>query len=331
MRLVRPKKFEELKRLRGLPVSKTKGKALSSKKLYKRLNAGINLLTTISLALVTLICSSSPSQANDPGLFTLSIHTANSWVGIDKNYSLWAASINRDKVSVNTYRRNKLEQRDIDILKRFIVTKGVMQYGKDNENLTNDQTDILTQEFPNNLTPEVKLAKSIHITLWRGSEEKNAILINTPTAKKKWPEDIKYLLKLIARLTKEARPIECQGIGFLQSLEYEKETHTTWAQWAKSLNGNKEFHNLNEKEIETLPSNLKQMVQYPGFLVALTEEDLFLMTSLGWSTPIPKTGPERSENLRDRPLSIYDIWWGVIEYNKKLYGINAWKIIEQKQ
>lgn len=272
-------------------------------------------------------CAQAQAQSNTPASdsFTLSIHSVNSWVGIDQNYTLWAANLNRREILANTYREHRLNQKDIEILKRFIIGKGIMRYGKDSELITNEQTDLLTQEFPDSLTHEDKLNKTIHISLWREGEEKNIILATTASAKDKWSEDIRYLLKLVARLTKNAKPVECDGIGFLQSLEYKKDDYSTWAQWAKSLNSNKDFHKLTEKEIDGLPSNLKQMVKYPGFVVALKEVDLMLMTELGWSTPI-----DEGTTKKERPPTVYDIWWGALEFNQKIYAINAWKIVPKK-
>jgi hypothetical protein len=317
--------------LRSISKLSTKTKDISSRKSTKKcfnylltpaINSRLTLKSVLKLLLpigflVSLFVSPTTAKANtDSSSIALSIHSANNWIGIDQQFNLWAAKLDREKSEALTFRKTTISQKDKEILQRFILNKGVMKYSKENTSITNEQTEFLKDAVDNGMPPAQKIENITYINLWVGGDFKEVMLINTPSAKEKWPEDLKYLLKLVARITKEAKKFESEGIGFINNLDYQKDETSSWVQWAKMLNNGKEFHTLTEKELKELPTNLKQMVEYPGFIVPLSEQDLILMTALNWT--------EISED--EKKPSPFDVWWGIINYKEKTYAVNAWKI-----
>jgi hypothetical protein len=284
-------------------------KKLYIRKLWSLPTIIVTMLVTTS---VNNLAIEETSFKTTPSI-TISIHSGNTWLGMDDQYNLSVCKLDRDTMKVKSYRTIQLNQKEIEILHRFLLIKEVLKHQKENKALGESQGLLLKGQITETTDPKEKIKKTTHLKVWINGELKEAVLINDDITKDIWPEDIKYLLKLLSNAAKNSEPVEVQGIGFTQSLEHYKDPKTKWKQYAQMLNNQKPFHKVSDQEFSQLPKHLQTILAYPGFIAPLSNKDLELLTTLGW-TDLPE---------ENKP-SAYDLWWGIVEYNSKTYGLNAW-------
>ena len=288
------------------------------------------------------LASSSAKNLNDT---IICIRTYDKWVGFQSPNKLFYAKLDFEKPCIELYKETTLSEAELTILNRFLEVRKLFKNPKENEKISNQQIEIITgiskaniKEAPN-LNVKEALSKSTHISIWQDQEFSELILGTSQEAKKNWPEHIENFLKLLFEPSSRATKINCEGVGFIVPLDKPKEIgqQISWASTLRSTGY--QFEPVSSDIFKTLPNNLKTMLNHNGFIVPLSTSDLKLMSKLKWEEypedaaqrtgliEIDTTNKEENTGEINNTTQLQNsiIWWGLIDYKGKNYGINAWQ------
>ena len=269
--------------------------------------------------------------AESPNL-VICVRTNDRWVGFQSPNKLYYALLDVNSQCVVTYKETTLDENETIIFNRFLTTRGLLNDLKKGDEISDKQIEIITGIGKNSkkdlskLNIEEILKKTTHVSIWDGGEFTEIILGTTPQARDKWPELLTNFLKILYEPSSRAEKVETEGIGFLVPLDKPRKIgeQISWASTLRSLTYN--FEQVNPETFKNLPSNLKTMLEFNGFIVPLTVEDLKTMTKLKW-----EEYPEDIAESTGIPIEKSAmIWWGLIDFKGKGYGINAWKMCQKK-
>ncbi len=265
-------------------------------------------------------------EGGDQTPLTICIRSNNKWVGFTSPNKVYYALIDQNKTCVVTYKEASLTEQEVIILNRFLKTRGLLNDLKKNEEISNKQIEIITgvtknnKKDPKSLNIEEILEKTTHISIWDGEDFSELTLGTTAEAKKHWPQLLPNFLKVLYEPSSRAEKIKVEGIGFIVPVDKPRRIgeQISWASTLRSMTYT--FEKVTNETFDGLPDNLQRMLKYNGFIVPLSTEDLKRMTKLKW-----EEYPEDIAETTGIPLDQSAmIWWGLIDYKGKNYGINAW-------
>lgn len=308
------------------------------RRLILSMGFGIGIIG-LGLTPTQLLSNPTPNQPinqpiNQPPI--ISIRADNKWVGFFPPDIIQYASLDYDNPHVKIFKQAKLTEEELVILDRFVNLRKVFQDKQANQKTSKDQLEIISgikldakAENQQTQQNQVDLSQlnvseisknSLHISLWQNNEFNELMLGTTQEAQAKWPEHIASFLKLLYNPSSRAKTLDIEGIGFTVPLDKPREIGEQMS-WATTLRASSyKFEPIEEKTLKTLPNNIQRMVLYSGYIVPLSTEDLKTMSKLGWDEH-PKDVAIR-EDYPISPMPI--IWWGLIDFKGKSYGINAW-------
>lgn len=258
------------------------------------------------------------------------VRTNDKWVGFISPNKLYYALLDLEAPCVLVYKETTLSEDEAIILNRFLISRKLFKNLKKNEEISKKQIELVTGISSDNknkaadlLNLDIReiLKKTTHISVWDQGEFTELTLATTDIAKKEWPNHLSSFLNLLFSPSSRSEKVESEGIGFLVPLDKPKKIgeQISWASTLRSLTY--EFEPVNNDCFKSLPQNLKTMLNYNGFIVPMSTDDLKLMSKLKWDVD-----PESLSESTGIPLEKSGIiWWGLIEYKGKNYGINAWK------
>jgi hypothetical protein len=283
----------------------------------------------LALGLILSLSLSQQTKAQEPldslKDTVISIRSDDKWVGFMGPNKIFYAKLNPTQTCVQTFKETTLNDQEIVILERFLRIRKLFKDKKVNEATSKQQLEIVSgiSLGQNQKTPQVDIkaliGKTTHISIWDQEEFDEVMLGTTKNAQENWPNNIASFLKLLYEPNSRASTKIVEGIGFTVPLDKPKEIgdRISWASTLRSFDYT--FEKIDSDKLKTLPKNIQTFIEYSGFVVPLTTEDLKLMSSLNW--------PEYPEDVAlktELPVEPI-IWWGLVEYKGKTYGINAWK------
>lgn len=309
-------------------------KSLKNFKDYIKYNFSLGLRTAITKAIVAISCLTlaydpllAENTAAENNSLVICIRANNQWVGFKSPNKLYYALLNLESPCLITYKETTLSESELVILNRFLNTRKLFKDLKKNDETSEKQIEIITGVTKTNKKDITKLdvqdilQKTTHISIWDKGEFTELTLGTTAEAREEWSELMPSFLSLLFSPSSRAERLETEGIGFLVPLDKPKKIGEPMS-WASNLrNLTYEFEQVGTDSFNKLPPNLKTMLAYNGFIVPLSTQDLRLMSSLKW-----EEYPEDIKETTGIPLEKSGmIWWGLIDYKGKNYGINAWE------